>query len=202
MSPSTRSIDQARAHLKDCLVSEKFLEGQGLGSQPPIFLAAIESRDDKKSVELSRWLVEQSALQGVSVKGIDLFSELVASLEDRGILETLLSREESSGLAASKLIEAIRATAGMDELIQGKLQEVRSNSNARALLITGLGSVFPFFRTSDIVGILENVQVGIPAIIFFPGDFASNLRSPELKLFSKIPEYYNYRAIDIFTYEP
>ena len=202
MSSSTRSIDEARAHLKDCLVSDKFLEGQGLGSQLTIFLAAIESRDDFKSVELSRWLVEQSALQGVPVTGIDLFGDLVASLKDRGILEALLSREESSVLANSKLIEAIRAAAGMDELVQNKLQEVRSKSNARALLITGLGSVFPFFRTSDIVGILESVQVGIPSIVFFPGEFASNLRSPELKLFSKIPEFYNYRAIDIFSYEP
>jgi hypothetical protein len=202
MSLSTRSIDEARAHLKDCLVSNKFLEGQGLGSQLPIFLAAIEPRDDVKSAELSRWLVEQSALLGVTVTAIDLFDELAASLEAKGILDALLSREESSALAASKLIEAIRAAAGMDELVQNKLQEVRSNSNARAFLITGLGSVFPFFRTSDLVGILESVQIGIPSIVFFPGEFASNLRSPELKLFSKIPEYYNYRAIDIFSYEP
>lgn len=202
MSPSTRSIDEARAHLKDCLVSNKFLEGQGLGSQLPIFLAAIEPRDDFKSAELSRWLLEQSALFGIPVVAIDLFDELVASLEAKGILDALLSREESSALATSKLIEAIRAAAGMDELVENKLHDVRSNSNARALLITGLGSVFPFFRTSDIVGILEGIQIGIPSIVFFPGEFASNLRSPELKLFSKIPEYYNYRAIDIFSYEP
>ena len=202
MNDVLRSIDEARAHLKECLTSEKFLGGQGLGSQLPIFIAAINPREDLKLAELSRWLVQQSALAGFEVARFDLFEELSSSLEAKGILEALLAREKSSLLATSKLIEAIRAAAGMEELVQNKLQEIRSNNNATALLITGLGRVFPFFRTSDIVGLLESVQIGVPAIVFFPGEFASNLRSPELKLFSKIPEFYNYRAIDIFSYEP
>jgi hypothetical protein len=202
MNDALRSIDEARAHLKECLTSEKFLGGQGLGSQLPIFIAAINPREDLKSAELSRWLVQQSALMGTEVTRFDLFEELASSLEAQGILEVLLAREESSLLAGSKLTQAIRAAAGLEELVENKLQEVRSNINARAVLITGLGSVFPFFRISDIVGLLESVQIGVPAIVLFPGEFASSLRSPELRLFSKIPEFYNYRAIDIFSYEP
>lgn len=202
MNDVIRSIGEARAHLKECLTSEKFLAGQGLGSQLPIFIAAINPREDLKLAELSLWLVQQSALAGFEVTRFDLFEELASSLEARGILEAFLAREQSSLLPTSKLIEPIRAAAGIDELVQNKLQEVRSNDNTRALLITGLGSVFPFFRTSDIVGLLESVQLGVPAIVFFPGEFASNLRSPELKLFSKIPDFYNYRSIDIFSYEP
>ena len=202
MNGAVRSIDEARAHLKGCLTSEKFLGGQGLGSQLPIFIAAIDPREDLKLAELSRWLVQQSALAGFEVVRLDLFEQLSSSLEAQGILEVLLAREESSLLGTSKLIDAIRAAAGMDDLIENKLQEIRLNSEAQALLITGLGSVFPFFRTSDIVGLLESVQVGVPAIVFFPGEFASNLRSPELRLFARIPEFYNYRAVDIFSYEP
>lgn len=202
MNGAVRSIDEARAHLKECLTSAKFLGGQGLGSQIPIFIAAINPREDLELPELGRWLVQQSALAGFEVMRLDLFEELCTSLEAQGVLEDLLDREKSSLLPTSKLIDAIRAAAAVDDLIENKLQEIRINSDAQALLITGLGSVFPFFRTSDIVGLLESVQLGVPAIVFFPGEFASNLRSPELRLFARIPEFYNYRAIDIFTYEP
>lgn len=202
MNDVSRSIDEARAHLKGCLTSKKFLSGQGLGSQLPIFIAAIDPREDLKLAELSRWLVQQCSLAGFEVRGLDLFEELTSSLADRGELEGLLAGEKTSLLSNSKLIDAIRSAAELDDIFENKLQEIRSNSNVKAVLISGLGSVFPFFRLSDIVGLLESAQLGIPAIVFFPGEFASDIRSPELKLFSKIPEFFNYRSIDIFSYEP
>lgn len=202
MSDATRSIEEARAHLKECLASEKFLEGHGLGSQLPIFVAAIDPREDLKSAELSRWLVQQAALKGIRVTSFDLFEELTSSLKARGVLDELLAREEASLLPISKLTEAIRAASGLEEIIDVKIREIRSNLETRAVLFTGLGSVFPYFRMNDLISLLENAQVGVPAIVFFPGEFASTLRSPEMKLFSKIPEYYNYRAIDLFSYEP
>lgn len=202
MSETKRSIDEAREHLKKCLTSEKFLGGQGLGAQVPIFVAAIDPKEDLKISDLGGWLVQQANLAGVQVKALDLFDELVTSLESQGILDPLLAREESSTLSGPQLIEAIRAAAGLDALVEAKLQELCSGSNFRAVLFTGLGSVFPFFRINDLIALLENSQAPIPAVVFFPGEFSSSARSPELKIFSKISEYYNYRAIDVFSYEP
>jgi hypothetical protein len=202
MSDAKRSVEEAREHLKKCLASEKFLGGQGLGSQLPIFVAAIEPREDLKLNDLGHWLVQQANLGGIHVSAFDLLDELASSLKAKGILDSLLASEQSGILAGPKLTEAIRSVTGLDVIVESKLHELNQASNSRAILITGLGSVFPFFRVNDLIAILENAQLRLPTIVFFPGEFSSSLRSPELKLFSTISEYYNYRAIDVFSYEP
>lgn len=202
MNVTTRSLEEARSHLKECLASQKFLEGNGLGSQLPIFVAAIEPKDDLKSEELCLWLVQQSKLAGIEITTVDIFEELVSSLKTQEILEVILQQESENLLPQPKLIAAIRAASRLSGMIEIKLGNLKSKFDTRALLFSGLGSAFPYFRINDLIVLLEKVQLGIPVIVIFPGNFASTLRSPELSLFSKIPEHYNYRAIDIYSYEP
>ena len=202
MIKKPQSIDNFRAHLLACLTSKKFLEGKSLGSQAPIFIAAHDSIFESENVNLPGWLVENSALKGSTVIHFDVFSEMIASLEDQGILTNLLNQERSGFLGQRSLTVAIHSAAQLSKWISARIEKELLEKQATAIVFSGLGMGYPYFRASELVGILEISQLSIPAVVLFPGTFDSTLRSPLLKLFGQIDEIHNYRALDVFNYEP
>jgi hypothetical protein len=202
MIKKSQSKDDLRAHLLACLTSVKFLEGKSLGSQAPIFIAAHDSIFESEDSNLPGWLVGQAALTGSAIIHFDIFTELIASLEDQGILTNLLDQERSGFLGQRSLNAAIHSAAQLSKWISARLQKELLENHAKAIVFSGLGAAYPYFRVSELVGILEVSQVSIPAVILFPGTFDSTFRSPVLKLFGQIDEIHNYRALDIFNYEP
>jgi hypothetical protein len=202
MIKKSQSKDNLRAHLLACLTSVKFLEGRSLGSQAPIFIAAHDPIFESEDNNLPGWLVSNAALMGSTIIHLDIFSELIASLEDQGILTNLLDQERSGFLGQKSLTAAIHSAAQLSNWISARLQKELLENQAQAVVFSGLGAAYPYFRTSELVGILEIGQLSIPAVILFPGTFDGTLRSPVLKLFGQIDETHNYRALDIFNYEP
>lgn len=201
MSKKFNSIVEVRSHALACLTSKKFLSGRGLASQLPIFIAAYDPLETEESKALSSWLVAQSALAGVKVLPINVFSELVQSLSDQGILESVSEQERSKVLSKKQIASAIRSAADLSNRIPSSLQSLIQADSPDALLLMGFDAAYPHFRVTEIVGILEEMQLQAPAIILFPGSFDNTLKSPVLKLFGEIDENHNYRALDLFNYE-
>lgn len=195
------SIVDVRSHALSCLTSKKFLSGRGLASQLPIFIAAHDPLETEESRALPDWLVAQSLLAGVKVLSINVFSELAQSLSDQGILESVTEQEAGQVLSRKQIASAIHSAAELSSRIPTKLRSLMEIDKPDALLLSGFEAAYPHFRVTEIVGILEEMQLQEPAIILFPGSFDNTLRSPVLKLFGEIDESHNYRALDLFNYE-
>ncbi len=201
MSRKFNSIVDVRGHVLSCLTSKKFLAGRGLASQLPIFIAAHDPLDTDDSRALPSWLVEHSLLAGIRVLAIDVFSQLVQSLSDQSILDSVVEQEKLGVMSNKQLRAAIHSAADLSRRLPVKIQSLIDTEKPQAVLISGFESSYPFLRVAEIVGILEEMQLVIPAVILFPGSFDNTHKSPVLKLYGEFEESHNYRALDLFSYE-
>ena len=201
MSAKFNSIVDVRGHVLSCLTSRKFIDSRGLASQLPIFIAAHEPFETEDSSNLPNWLVQQAMLVGVRVARIDVFSELVHSISEQGLLASVVQQEKAKVLSKKQVASGIRSAADLSTRLPAKIRSVIESEKPNAILISGFGAAYPFFRVSELVGILEEMQMQIPAVLLFPGSFVNTVKSPVLKLFGEFEESHNYRALDLFSYE-
>lgn len=201
LSRSFNSITEVRSQTLACLTSRKFLEGRGLASQLPIFIAAHDPASSLESRNLANWLVTQASLQGIMVLHFDVFSELLLSLESQDLLGSLLEQEKKGILQPKQLASVVHSAAELARRVPSNLKRLIAETNPNALLFSGFDEAFPHFRVPEIVTILESLQPGVPAILLYPGSYDNTLSSPVLKLFGEIEENHNYRALDLFNYE-
>ena len=70
------------------------------------------------------------------------------------------------------------------------------------LFLTGVGEVFPYIRTHNILNNLQSSVKGFPLVLFFPGEYThSQDKGATLSLFGILPGDRYYRAYDLTKYE-
>ncbi len=93
--------------------------------------------------------------------------------------------EERQGREA--LFKAM-TTFAKPEVFLNKIKEQVDDYNV--VFITGIGKVYPFVRSHNILNNLQEVLDNIPVIMFFPGKYDGQ----SLKLFGKFKDDNYYRA--------
>jgi hypothetical protein len=100
----------------------------------------------------------------------------------------------------------------LKELLQGVLDpskhlipaiaSMMSNSDFDVLFISGIGEVFPYIRSHNVLNNLQSTAKDKPTILFFPGEFTHSPGSgTTLNLFSRLNGDKYYRAFNIFHCE-
>ena len=201
MSRTFKSTVDVRSHALACLTSSKFLSKRGLASQLPIFIAAFDPLETAELKVLPNWLVSQALLSGIRVFHVDVFTELVKSLSDQQILDSVVEQERAKVLSRRQVTSAIHAAADLSSRLPARIASGIFIEKPQAILISGFEASYPYFRVTELVGMLEEMQLEVPVVILFPGSFDDTLKSPILKLFGEIDENHNYRALDLFHYE-
>ena len=74
-----------------------------------------------------------------------------------------------------------------------KIQSKIEAANANVYLLTGIGQVFPFIRSHNVLNNLQNIAKEAPTIAFFPGDYNGHT----LNLFGLLKDDNYYRAFNI-----
>jgi hypothetical protein len=70
------------------------------------------------------------------------------------------------------------------------------------LLLSGVGEVYPFIRSHNVLNNLQATAKDKPTIMFFPGSYTHALASgASLDLFGIMHDDKYYRAFNIFNYE-
>ena len=71
------------------------------------------------------------------------------------------------------------------------------------VFLTGIGEVFPYIRSHNVLNNLQSVVVGRPMLMFFPGRYEqSNTLGSSLVLFGRLKDDQYYRAKNILEQEP
>jgi hypothetical protein len=71
------------------------------------------------------------------------------------------------------------------------------------LFLTGIGKVFPFIRSHNVLNNLQSVASGRPMLMFFPGEYRqSPTLGSALVLFGRLPDDQYYRSKSILEQEP
>ncbi len=71
------------------------------------------------------------------------------------------------------------------------------------VFLTGIGEVFPYIRSHNVLNNLQSVVVGKPMLMFFPGRYEqSDTLGSSLVLFGRLKDDQYYRAKNILEQEP
>lgn len=187
-------------HLLRVVASPRFLDKQGLGNEVPFFICAYGAEEGLSMGEDRKDLIARLGHAGVQVLDIDLYDLSLEVLKDRGILDQVLE------------IEAETEKAELKELLQGVLdpQEHLIPAIARrieaephdVIFLSGVGEVYPFLRSHNVLNNLQSTAKDRPTVMFFPGKYTHALATgASLELFGQLHDDKYYRAFNIMNYE-
>jgi hypothetical protein len=122
---------------------------------------------------------------------INLFELCVELLQENGGLERMFDLERAKG--SKKFLRALQSSLNIHEVLLPKIREIIESSNSQVYFLTGIGLVFPFIRSHNILNNLQSVAKDSPTVAFFPGDYNGHT----LNLFSLLKDDNYYRAFNI-----
>ena len=202
MDPTRKEMNPKERfeHLLKVISSERFLNKKGLGNEVPFFICPYPA-DQAVAIETMRAnLVNQLTNIGVRVLEINLYDLSIALLRDRGIWDTTITAEP--GWSKAELYEHLQAVLDpQDHLIPAigaRLLELEYD----VLFLSGVGEVYPFIRSHNVLNNLQSTAKEKPTLLFFPGTYTHRLATgASLDLFGVSHDDKYYRAFNILHYE-
>ncbi len=74
-----------------------------------------------------------------------------------------------------------------------RIKEKIEKADAKVYFLTGIGMVFPYIRSHNILNNLQNIAKDAPTVAFFPGEYDGHT----LNLFGLLKDDNYYRAFNI-----
>ena len=199
-------------HLVRVIGSERFLLMRGLNNDLPFYICEYRAGEATEMQRLQRQLINTlqnlnvPVLSGRGVKVLDI------NLYDLCI-ELLKAREGSA--AGSRLwdeilaVEADTEKDGLLELLQNVLSikeylipaiaERLQQTEFDVLFLSGIGEIFPYIRSHNLLNNLQSTAKTKPTVLFFPGEYRHSLeQGASLELFGLLHDDKYYRAFNIY----
>lgn len=174
------------------LSKDSFLSMSALGGEIPFYIVPYTPLQENEVSQKIKQLKSRLSLQGVSVYEINLFELSLEILEERGILDKLIEKEES--LTKDKLLQTLQATLDPESKLVKAISVLIESNTSQILFLTGIGQVYPFIRSHTILNNLQNHIKDCPTVMFFPGTYGK-----ELSLFGLMKDDNYYRAFNLDT---
>ena len=187
-------------HLLKVIASERFLMKQGLGNEVPFFICPYPA-DEAVAMEAMRAsLVKQLENRGVRVIEINLYDLSIDLLRKRGIWEEALAAERDIG--KDELKELLQGVLDPETHLVPEIGERLSSQEYDVLFLSGVGEVYPYIRSHNVLNNLQSTAKEKPTVMFFPGKYTHSLATgASLDLFGILHDDKYYRAFDIAHYE-
>ena len=187
-------------HLLDLISSQRFLNKQGLGNEVPFFICPCDPKSAVAIERLVKQLSNQLESKGVHVLEVNLYDISLELLKKSGDLDWYLEHEQE--LSKAKLIEDIQGVLDTKETLVPAIAEKMSEQEFDVMFLTGVGEVFPFIRSHNVLNNLQSTAKDQPTVMFFSGAYThSPEKGASLDLFAKLRDDKYYRAFNIFDCE-
>lgn len=195
-----KSMQERFQHLFAVISGQRFLNKQGLGNEVPFFICPFKPEEAIEMEKLQRQLVNRLEQAGVRVLEINLYDLSIEILKNRGIWEQILEMEES--VSKDQLKELLQGVLDPEANLIPAMATNLANSDFDVLFLSGVGEVFPYIRSHNVLNNLQSTAKENPTIMFFPGAYTHSLESgASLDLFGRLHDDKYYRAFNIFHCE-
>jgi hypothetical protein len=199
-------------HLVGVISGARFLQMRGLNNDLPFYVCEFSPSEALEMQRLQRQLA--NTLEGLSIaclggRGVkvceinlyDLCIELLRQREgsDPGasLLEQLLTDETS--YSKDGLLETLQNVLSVKEYLVPAIRERLEQSEFDVLFLTGIGEVFPYIRSHNVLNNLQSTAKTKPTVMFFPGEYRYSLeQGASLELFGLLHDDKYYRAFNIY----
>ncbi len=197
---NTMSPRDRQEHLLQVISSPRFLKKQGLGNEVPFFISPFPAADAVEMEVVRTQLVKLLADRGVIALDINLYDLSVRMLRERGIWDQLI--EQEAGFSKDELKELLQNVLDPEQHLIPEIATVLEANEFDVLLLSGVGEVYPFIRSHNVLNNLQSTAKDKPTVMFFPGSYTHALASgASLDLFGIMHDDKYYRAFNIFNYE-
>ena len=187
-------------HLFDIMSGQRFLNMEGLSNEVPFFIYPYPPENAVEVAKATRRVTNRLHQKGITIREVNLYSLSVEILKKRGIWDKLIASEP--GQDKDDFRELLQGMLDPQEHLAPAIRERLSDGNFNIVFLTGIGEVFPYIRSHNVLNNLQSVVMGKPMLMFFPGRYdQSETLGSSLVLFGRLKDDQYYRAKDILEQE-
>ena len=183
-------------HLYNVISSKSFLNKEALGGEIPFFISAYDAKQELEIRDSIKLLKNKLETNGVSVLELNLYDIVCDILEKKGGMERMFTIEITK--SKDKFLRALQSTLNIHQILMPHINQMIDEHQAKVYFLTGIGMVFPYIRSHNILNNLQNVAKDSPTVTFFPGEYNGHT----LNLFGLLKDDNYYRAFNIDIIEP
>ncbi|MFA5417026.1 MAG: DUF1788 domain-containing protein [Bacteroidales bacterium] len=183
-------------HLYKVISSERFLNKEALGGEIPFFVKAYDPKQELSVADAIKHLIIKLDTYGVQVLEINLYDIVCEILEEKGGMDRMFRVEIAK--SKEKFLRALQSSLNIHEVLMPRVKKMIEGAHAKVYFLTGVGLVFPYIRSHNVLNNLQNIAKDAPTVAFFPGDYDGH----SLNLFGLLKDDNYYRAFNIDKIEP
>ena len=194
------SLPTRLEHLVRLIGSPRFLQKQGLGNEVPFFICPFPPSVAVEMEKLQKQLVNRLSQQGVQCLQINLYDlarDLMVAAND---WNWLLANETSK--TKHTLLEELQGILDAETVLVPEIARRMAAAEFDVLFLNGVGEVYPYIRSHNVLNNLLKVAKEKPTVMFFPGEYTHSLeKGASLDLFGRLRDDKYYRAFNIYDCE-
>ena len=188
-------------HLLAVLSGRRFLQMEGLSNEVPFFIYPYEAEQSLEVAQVKKRIKNRLATEhGINVREVNLYDLSVEILKERGVWERVLESEPDQ--EKDEFQELLQGMLDPQLHIAPAIRSKIEDSEFDIFFLTGIGEVFPYIRSHNVLNNLQSVVTGKPMLMFFPGRYEqSETLGSSLVLFGRLKDDQYYRAKNILEQE-
>ena len=174
--------------LCETMANEKFLSNEGLSNEVGLYVFAY--RPDEEMV-IRHFLQSLSGAKNDKYHPIvyDLYTILLDICRERRILDRIAQMESLRG--TDVILAQIQRIAPPEAYVEH--MKYAPHRHGDVVMIAGVGRVFPYMRSHNILNNLQHVFDDVPVVLFYPGEY----NGQALTLFERFSDDNYYRAFNL-----
>ena len=197
---TAKTLPAQEEHLFAVLNSSRFLQMEGLSNEVPFFIYPYPPEDALDVAAAKKRIKNRLSNAGVTVFEINLYDLVVELLKERGVWDRILTIEPEQD--KDDFREMLQGMLDPQLHIAPAIRDRLSNEQFDIFFLTGIGEVFPYIRSHNVLNNLQSVVKGKPMLMFFPGRYEqSDTLGSSLVLFGRLKDDQYYRAKNILEQE-
>lgn len=197
---SRADVVKNEEHLLSVMSGQRFLRMEGLGNEVPFFIYPFDPEDALEVARSKKRIKNKLSSKGITVFEINLYDLTVEILKERGAWDRLLAIEPDQD--KDDFRNLIQGMLDPGEHIAPAIRSRLAAATYDVFFLTGIGEVFPYIRSHNVLNNLQSVAAEKPMLLFFPGRYEqSDTLGSSLVLFGRLKDDQYYRAKNILEQE-
>lgn len=196
----TLDLHQQEEHLFNVLSGTRFLQMEGLSNEVPFFIYPYPAEAALQVAEAKKRVKNKLSQKGIKVYEVNLYDLAVEILKERGDWDEVL--EVEANIDKAEFAEMLQSMLNPQQHLAPAIRAKVADNDFDIFFLTGIGEVFPYIRSHNVLNNLQSVVTGKPMLMFFPGRYEqSDTLGSSLVLFGRLKDDQYYRAKNILEQE-
>lgn len=197
MNSCTDMDDLARKfeHLYNVISTPEFLNMESLGGEIPFFITPYHPALQAEVEGAIKGLKNKLEASGVPVLELNLYDIIMEILNEELGEDEIFELEKQ--MDKHEFRESLQSILDINQVLVPRLRSIIEASQAKVYFLTGIGMVYPFIRSHNVLNNLQSIARNAPTVAFFCGTY----NGLTLELFGLLKDDNYYRAFIIDNYK-